>query len=63
MAVDPIRPVGPRPDLAPLERIQLSRAEREQERRERDERRRRRRRAPAPEAPVRDGDGGLDIRV
>jgi hypothetical protein len=62
VAVDPIRPIGPRPDLAPVERVQLSRVRREEERREREERRRRRR-ASTPEPPLRDADGGLDIRA
>jgi hypothetical protein len=62
VAVDPIRPVGPRRDLAPVTRVQLSPVEREEQRRERDERRRRRR-ASTPEAPVRGDDGGLDLRA
>ena len=62
MAVDPIRPVGPRPDLAPVTRVQLSPVEREEQRREREERRRRRRET-APETPARGEDGGLDLRA
>jgi hypothetical protein len=62
VAVDPIRPVGPRPDLAPLERVRLTPAERDEERRER-ERRRRRAASTRPAPPAEDGPGGLDIRV
>jgi hypothetical protein len=38
--VEPIRPIGPRPDLAPVRPVVLSPREREERKRERDERRR-----------------------
>jgi hypothetical protein len=40
--MDPIRPIGPRPDLAPVRPVVLPPHEREQRRREREERRKRR---------------------
>jgi hypothetical protein len=39
--VEPIRPIGPRPDLDPVRPAVLSPREREERRREREERRRR----------------------
>jgi hypothetical protein len=39
--VEPIRPIGPRPDLDPVRPVVLSPREREERRREREERRRR----------------------
>ena len=62
MAIDPVFPIGPRPDIAAVERIQLTVAERDAERRDREERRRRRPRA-TPEEPPEEGHGGIDIRV
>jgi hypothetical protein len=57
--VEPIRPIGPRPDLAPVRPIVLSPREREERRRERDERRREREeRRRDDDAPPR-----LDIRA
>ena len=38
---EPVRPIGPRPDLAPVPPVVLPPHEREQRRREREERRRR----------------------
>jgi hypothetical protein len=38
--VEPIRPIGPRPELAPVRPVVLSPREREERKRERDERRR-----------------------
>jgi hypothetical protein len=40
--MDPIRPIGPRPDLAPVRPVVLPPHERDQRRREREERRKRR---------------------
>jgi hypothetical protein len=40
--MDPIRPIGPRPDLAPVRPVVLPPHEREQRRREREERQRER---------------------
>jgi hypothetical protein len=62
MTVDPLRPIGPRPDLAPVQRTQLTRIERDEARRERDERRRRRENA-APERSDDDAPEGIDFRV
>jgi hypothetical protein len=39
--MDPIRPIGPRPDLEPVRPVVLTPREREQRRREREERRKR----------------------
>ena len=61
MAVDPIRPIGPRRDLAPVERAQFSKLRRDEERERREQRRKRREAASEP--PENDGAGGLDIRV
>jgi hypothetical protein len=57
-----IEPVGPRPDLAPVEQARiLTPVERELEKERRE--RRRRRRAPDP-APERGSEpGGLDVRA
>lgn len=55
-----IDPVGPRRDLAPVERARiLTPVEREEEKRRR-ERERRRRRQPPPEGEER---GGVDVRA
>jgi hypothetical protein len=62
MPIDPVFPIGPRPDLGPVERVQLTVAERDAERRDREERRRRRRRR-TPEEPPEEDHGGIDIRV
>jgi hypothetical protein len=40
--VEPIRPIGPRPDLEPVRPVVLSPRERDEQRREREERRRER---------------------
>ena len=55
--MDPIRPIGPRTDVEPVERVPLlDPGEREERRREREERRRRaareRRQAPPEEGPA-----------
>lgn len=57
--MDPIRPIGPRPDVAPVQPVVLPPHEREERKREREERRRRR-----PEA-AREGDEPprLDVRA
>ena len=57
--MEPIRPIGPRPDLAPVRPVVLSPREREQRKREREERRRRR------EQDAREGDEPprLDVRA
>jgi hypothetical protein len=57
--VEPIRPLGPRPDLDPVRPVVLSPREREQRKREREQRRREREeRKPGDDAPPR-----LDIRA
>jgi len=58
VAVEPIGPVGPRPDLAGVERLQLT----PEQRREREQRRRKRREA-TPKPPGGKGRGGLDLRA
>jgi hypothetical protein len=55
VAVDPIRPVDARRDVAPVERVQLTPVERDE--------RRRRRREPPREPRGGDGGEGLDIRA
>jgi hypothetical protein len=58
--VEPIRPIGPRPDLDPVRPVVLSPREREERKREREERRRRAAREH------RDDDAGpprLDVRA
>jgi hypothetical protein len=60
--VEPIHPIGPRPDVEPVRPVVLSPREREERRREREERRRKRREA-APGRPDDGGHGGLDIRA
>ncbi len=61
--MDPIRPIGPRPDLAPVLPVVLGPREREQRKREREERRRRRE-APDGRPPERpDEPGHVDIRA
>jgi hypothetical protein len=60
--VEPIRPIGPRPDLEPVRPVVLSPREREQRRREREERRRRGSRTP-PEPPAGEDPPRLDIRA
>jgi hypothetical protein len=60
--IDPIRPVEPRRDVAPLERVQLSPIEREEQRRRREERRRKRRTPSSPRAADQPREG-LDIQA
>jgi len=57
--MDPIRPIGPRPDLEPVRPVVLSPREREQRKREREERRRER------EEAAREGEDPprLDVRA
>jgi len=56
-----IEPVGPRRDLAPVERLLLSPVERE---RERERRERRRKQQPAAKRPAEPPEGGsLDVRA
>lgn len=55
-----IEPLGPRRDIAPVERALLTPVERELERERREQRRRRRPSEPAPEPPR---EGGLDVRA
>jgi hypothetical protein len=60
--VEPIRPIGPRPDLDPVRPVVFSPREREQRRRDREERRRRA--APEAQEPPADEDPPrLDIRA
>lgn len=60
--MDPIRPIGPRPDLEPVRPVVLSPREREEQRREREERRRRA--AKAAQEPRADEDEPrLDVRA
>ena len=60
--MEPIRPLGPRPDLEPVRPVVLSPREREEQKREREQRRRRAARVgqkpPAEDAPPR-----LDVRA
>lgn len=50
--MDPIRPIGPRIDTPPVERVPLlDREEREERRKEREERRRKRAQPPRDDAP------------
>lgn len=58
-----IEPVGPRRDLAPVDRVLLTPVEREAERERRE--RRRKQRPPAPSEPRQDADSGgsLDVRA
>jgi hypothetical protein len=57
--MDPIRPIGPRPDIAPVRPVVLAPHEREERKREREERRRRREEAARKgDAPPR-----LDVRA
>ena len=56
-----IEPVGPRRDLAPVDRVLLTPVERELDR-ERRERRRREQPTPEPRKPAPEG-GGLDVRA
>ena len=60
--MEPIRPLGPRPDLEPVRPVVLSPREREERKRERDERRKRAVRA-AQEPPVDDAPPRLDLRA
>ena len=55
-----IEPVGPRRDLAPVERALLTPVERELERERREQRRRRQPSKPPGEPPR---EGGLDVRA
>ena len=57
--MEPIRPIGPRPDLDPVRPVVLSPREREERKREREERRRR----AARERPGDDEPPRIDIRV
>jgi hypothetical protein len=58
--VDPIRPIGPRPDVEPVRPAVLAPEERERRRREREERRRRQ----AANRPPEDGEPPrLDVRA
>jgi hypothetical protein len=57
--MDPIRPIGPRPDLAPVRPVVLTPREREQRKREREERRRRH----VEDAPEGDEPPRLDVRA
>ena len=61
--MEPIRPVGERRDVAPLDRVEpLPPVERERRRREREERRKRAAKpAPQPSGPPREG--WLDLRA
>jgi hypothetical protein len=60
--VEPIRPIGPRPDLEPVRPVVLSPREREERKRDRDERRRKAARA-AEELPEDDVPPRLDVRA
>jgi hypothetical protein len=60
--VEPIRPLGPRPDLEPVRPVVLSPREREERKRDREERRKRALRA-AEERPEDDAPPRLDIRA
>jgi hypothetical protein len=60
--VEPIRPIGPRPDLEPVRPVVLSEREREERKREREERRKRAARA-ALQPPPDDGEPRLDVRA
>ena len=60
--MEPIRPLGPRPDLEPVRPVVLSPREREEQKREREQRRRRAARA-AQEPPAEDGPPRLDVRA
>ena len=65
--MDPLRPIGPRTDVEPVERVPLlGPLERDERRREREERRRKRAREGA-EGPVRASDDDdrprLDVRA
>jgi hypothetical protein len=60
--MEPIRPLGPRPDLDPVRPVVLSPREREEQKREREQRRRRAAR-PAQEPPAEDGPPRLDVRA
>ena len=60
--MEPIRPIGPRPDLEPVRPAVLSPREREERRREREERRRRALGTPQ-EPPADDDPPRLDVRV
>jgi len=57
--MDPIRPIGPRPDLEPVRPVVLTPREREQRKREREERRRQR----AEDAAEGDDPPRLDVRA
>jgi hypothetical protein len=60
--VEPIRPIGPRPDLEPVRPLVLSPREREERKREREQRRRRGGQAPQ-EPPAGEDPPRLDIRA
>ena len=58
-----IEPVGPRRDLAPVDRVLLTPVEREAERERRDQRRRERARTASEPRQDADSGGSLDIRA
>jgi hypothetical protein len=60
--MEPIRPLGPRPDLEPVRPVVLSPREREEQRRGREERRRRAART-ALEPPADEDGPRLDVRA
>ena len=60
--MEPIRPIGPRPDLEPVRPVVLSPREREERKRDRDERRRKAARS-AEELPEDDVPPRLDVRA
>jgi hypothetical protein len=59
--MEPIRPLGPRPDLEPVRPVVLSPREREEQKRERERRRRAARAVQEP--PAEDGPPRLDVRA
>jgi hypothetical protein len=60
--MEPIRPLGPRPDLEPVRPVVLSPREREEQKRERERRRRQAARA-AQDPPADDDPPRLDVRA
>jgi hypothetical protein len=61
--MDPIRPIGPRPDIEPVRPVVLPPEDRERRRREREERRRRALPKRPATRPDEGGEPRLDIRV